>query len=199
MTRMIVLVAVAPLFLVAADPSKAQTWSDTRTLGDWGGRDSIPCSVGSKPNSNRCKPASVGRVAVCWSNRQTGECGNARAWCTYKDNSVGLHTFPNGGSPGEIYACGLGTATDEISICHGENAGKIINFNPFLDTRAFEHSCAEHPGWTVFEGCAGGGANPAVSAKALCGGQWTAKAKFPPIGGNACGYSWFIITCWSGQ
>jgi hypothetical protein len=85
-----------------------------------------------------------------------------------------------------------------VSICHGENAKKIINYDPFKDQD--EHGCDDHGGWTVFEGCAGGGANPSNSAAAHCGvgKPWTADSNYPSVSGNNCGYSWFRITCWSG-
>jgi hypothetical protein len=174
----------------------AQQWSNTRSQGDWGGRDRA-CSQGPRPDPDECRPEHRGQVAVCWTNRRTGECGGAVAWCTYK--TVGLTTPQNGSNPGWIYYCGdLGTVTKRVSICHGENAKKIINYNPFRDQD--EHGCDDHGGWTVFEGCSGGGANPAASGRAHCGDQlWTVESNYPSVPGNACGYSWFTIICWSGR
>jgi hypothetical protein len=90
-----------------------------------------------------------------------------------------------------------GVPTLATSICHGENAKKVMNFDPFK--KGDEHGCDDHPGWSVFEGCSGGGTNPAASAQALCKGSlWTVTTNFPGVSGNKCGYSWFTITCWSG-
>ena len=84
----------------------AANWSDTFTRGDWIGRDRA-CSQGPFPDASQCNSAFFwSGQAVCWSNRHTGECGGAIAWCTYK--TVGL-TTPHGYgtvSDGEIYKCG---------------------------------------------------------------------------------------------
>jgi hypothetical protein len=194
-TRCLFLIVAAQLFLFGAGSSKGQTWTDAYTRGDWGGRDRT-CSQGAEPDPNQCNRAYLGQVAVCWSNRQTWECNNAIAWCTYK--TIGVTAPQNGSNPGNIYGCGLGSITAEYSICHGEHDKKVINFNPFKDQD--EHGCDDHPGWTVFVGCAGGGANPPVSGANLCKGKpWTAKGNFPSVSGNRCGYAWFTISCWSGQ
>jgi hypothetical protein len=166
-------------------------WSDTQSFGDWGGNDRA-CSQGSQPDQNQCQPQYSGQVAVCWANRPTGECGGAVAWCTYK--TIGLTTPRNGRSPGHVYYCGdLGTVTKTVSICTGEHANKVINYNPLTDQD--EHGCNEHPGF-VFQGCS----DPAASANAICGGQpWTIQSNFGPVSGNSCGYAWSTITCWSGN
>jgi hypothetical protein len=80
----------------------AQTWWNTLTQGDWAGKDRA-CSQGATPRPSECTPAFYGQVAVCWTNRRTGECGGATAWCTYK--FVELNTPQNGANPGMVYQC----------------------------------------------------------------------------------------------
>jgi hypothetical protein len=63
-------------------------WDDTGIFADWGARD-FACSQGATPKDNLCTAATNKFVAVCWVNRQTGECGNATAWCTYKSVTNG--------------------------------------------------------------------------------------------------------------
>ena len=196
MMRAVILIAAVQFFIPVPNRSNAQTWADTRSQADWGGRDRT-CSIGSTPDPKQCDRVHIGQIAVCWSNCRSGECHNAAAWCTYKDKTVGFSTAQNGYNPGEVYGCGLGTIINEISICHGENQKRIINFNPFSDPHP--HGCDDHAGYNVFEGCAGGGANPAVSGANLCnGGTWTARSNYPPVNGDRCGYSWFTVSCWSG-
>jgi hypothetical protein len=180
----------------ATSLANSQEWTDTNSLGDWGGRDRT-CSQGSVPDPDQCRSEYRGQVAVCWSNRRTGECGGATAWCTYK--TVGLTTPQNGGAPGHIYYCGaLGMPTTRVSVCHGEHQKKVINFNPLKDQD--EHGCDDHSGWSVFEGCSGGGPNPSASGQAYCGGQlFTVELNYPSVSGNKCGYAWFTVTCWSGR
>jgi hypothetical protein len=169
---------------------------DTYSQGDWQGRDRA-CSRGSIPDPNQCRPEYHGQVAVCWTDRRTGECGGATSWCTYK--TVGLATPQTGYSPGQLYYCGdLGQPTKEVSICHGEHAKMEPNFDPSNFQQ--EHGCNDHQGWTVHEDCSRGGPNPAASAQVHCGGQlWTARSNYPSVSGNKCGYAWFTITCWSGR
>ena len=93
-----------------------------------------------------------------------------------------------------------GPQVSSTSICHGEHEKKQINFDVFRDTRSFKHSCGDHPGFALHEGCGGDGANPAASAASLCRGKpyYTTQTNFPGVEGNQCGYSWFTIICWSG-
>jgi hypothetical protein len=81
---------------------EAQEWQRTDIRGDWTGRD-FACSRGFAPKDALCNKSTRGFVAVCWNERQTGECGNAVEWCTYKN--VSLETPMDGGAPGEIYIC----------------------------------------------------------------------------------------------
>jgi hypothetical protein len=65
----------------------------------------------------------------------------------------------------------------------------------------FEGPCKLHP-YDRFERCGTygvGGANPNLSCQALCGKPvgpgCQVSGNIPSMPGNACGYSWFIITC----
>src|SRR5581483_10699101 len=64
--------------------AQALEWRDLNRLADWSGYDHA-CSQGAQPKPEFCQKNRTGNVAVCWENRQTGECSNATAWCTYKD------------------------------------------------------------------------------------------------------------------
>jgi hypothetical protein len=86
----------------AAQTPQDVFWRDTGMQADWPDRD-FSCTQGASPNSQLCNAGTRGRVAVCWLNRRTGECGGATAWCTYKD--LTLDTPPTGVSPGRVYVC----------------------------------------------------------------------------------------------
>jgi len=65
----------------------------------------------------------------------------------------------------------------------------------------FEALCKRHP-YDRFERCGTygvNGANPGLSCKYLCGKSLGADCQSTqnaqPVGGNACGYAWFKITC----
>jgi hypothetical protein len=93
------------------------------------------------------------------------------------------------------------TALKSVSICHGQYERKTVIFDPF-NTRV-PHGCDDHPGF-LYEACygsTGGGADPRISAVTHCGPgkPYTGVRNFPPISGDQCGYSWFTITCWSGD
>jgi hypothetical protein len=77
-------------------------WRDTGMQADWPGHD-YSCTQGASPNSQLCNRETRGRVAVCWLRRQTGECGGASEWCTYK--ALTLDVPPTGTSPGRVYVC----------------------------------------------------------------------------------------------
>ena len=76
--------------------------STTGMFTDWSGRD-FSCTPGVTPVPQLCNATTVGRVAVCWPNRRTGECGGATAWCTYK--IVSIHQPGDGAAPGRVYEC----------------------------------------------------------------------------------------------
>jgi hypothetical protein len=96
-------ILLSPILTYALSCASAQSWSTTGLQGDWAGRDRA-CSVGSTPLPEQCKIEHSGQVAVCWTDRRTGECGNAAAWCTYK--TIGRMTPQDGGNPGQVYQCG---------------------------------------------------------------------------------------------
>jgi hypothetical protein len=81
-------------------PVHAQSWGDAYAKGDWLGRERS-CTQGETPDPAQCTPATMGQVAVCWSNNPG--CGGSDAWCTYK--TVQLSTPQDGKTPGEIYQC----------------------------------------------------------------------------------------------
>lgn len=78
-------------------------WKPFGAPADWSGRD-FSCTVGANPVPALCNTATIGSVAVCWMSRQSGECGGAVAWCTYKNVSVASDPA-NGSSPGAAYLC----------------------------------------------------------------------------------------------
>jgi hypothetical protein len=72
-----------------------------------------------------------------------------------------------------------------IVVCHGE----------------YEFKCKAHP-YEMFEHCGDdngvGGANPSTIGPKLCGANnyiGADRSEGGSIGGNHCGYSWFIIRC----
>jgi hypothetical protein len=91
-----------------------------------------------------------------------------------------------------------GSPVFSLSYCQGENQHKIINYDPFKDTRSFEHFCDQHP-YTQYATC---NATTDWIAENLCKSKsspyYTIQRDYPPTDGNRCGYAWFTVTCWSG-
>lgn len=98
-------VAAVLFFFGVSSPSLADGlgWKAFGAPADWSGRD-FSCTTGANPVPALCNTATIGSVAVCWTSRQTGECGGAVAWCTYKNVSVASDPA-NGSSPGAVYLC----------------------------------------------------------------------------------------------
>lgn len=104
------------LFLIAwMGPVSAGDWKPNGQPRDWHGAD-VGCSPGAVPEPDRCNAKHEGMVAVCWNDRQTGECDNAVSWCTYK--SIKPDRPPNGSNPGNVYVCD----STSFSICRKQNA-----------------------------------------------------------------------------
>jgi hypothetical protein len=100
--RFVSISLAATALILSSAGTQAQSWRETKLDGDWGGRDRA-CSQGATPRPEQCNAATRGQVAVCWTNRKTGECFGATAWCTYK--TVTLNTPKDGRAPGRIYEC----------------------------------------------------------------------------------------------
>jgi hypothetical protein len=90
-----------------------------------------------------------------------------------------------------------GSQVSSTSICQGQYEHKRTNYNPFIDTRPFAHSCDDHPGFTVWENCV---SNTEATAASLCKNNpyYTLQRAYPSTDGNQCGYAWVTVTCWSG-
>lgn len=97
-----ILITPAVILPVAVALSQDIHWQPVPIRADWTDHD-YGCSQGATPSPRYCDANHLGNVAVCWDNRPTGECGGARAWCTYK--AINISTPPHGGSPGRVYVC----------------------------------------------------------------------------------------------
>ena len=109
-------VFAVPLFVHAEDVSPS--WKDSGLIGDYSGTDFL-CSQGATPRLEYCETRTslqqfwnveTVAIAVCWTDRRTGECGRTSAWCRYfKDVIIGegpqRHIDMNGGAPGIVYYC----------------------------------------------------------------------------------------------
>lgn len=93
---------MAMLIIPVAKAQEPASWKDTGMRADWTGRD-MACTQGEKPVPFMCSAQNKGMVAVCWTDRQSGECGNVAAWCTYK--TVTMNMRPDGVNRGVVYEC----------------------------------------------------------------------------------------------